>query len=97
MRDKPTILITDDDANTVYAFRHILESEGYSVLSATGGNDCLRIAGEEKPDLILLDVVLPDVSGIEVCRQIKSDPALAQIFVIHISGLDNALDAPAFS
>ena len=96
MRDKPTILITDDDANTVYAFKRILEDEGYKVLSASSGNECLRIAREAKPDLILLDIVLPDVSGVEVCRQIKSDPALSRLFVIHVSGHEATFD-PAFS
>lgn len=97
MRDKPIILITDDDENTVYAFTRILESEGYHVLSTTNGGDCLRVTREEKPDLILLDVVLPDVSGIEVCRRIKSDPTLAPIFVIHVTGHESVYDNPAFS
>jgi CheY-like chemotaxis protein len=96
VRDKPTILVTDDDDNTVYAFTRILEDEGYRVLSASSGNECLRIARDEKPDLILLDIVLPDVSGVEVCRQIKSDPALSRTFIIHVSGHEATFD-PAFS
>jgi CheY-like chemotaxis protein len=96
VRDKPTILVTDDDANTVYAFKRILEDEGYEVLSAYSGNECLRVTRDARPDLILLDIVLPDVSGVEVCRRIKADPALSRIFVIHVSGHEATFD-PAFS
>lgn len=95
MRDKPTILVTDDDANMAYAYKLLLGAEGYDILSAASGAECLRMVREAKPDLILLDVVLPDINGIEVCRRIKSDPALAGIFIIHVSGLETSFDSHA--
>jgi CheY-like chemotaxis protein len=91
----PKILLADDDANTLYAYSHLLQSEGYDVLTAPTGHECLRLARQERPDLILLDVMLPDISGIEVCRQIKADPELASIFVLHISGIEISPDSQA--
>lgn len=82
------ILIADDDANTLEAYAYLLQSEGYDVLTAASGQECLRITREERPDILLLDVMLPDMSGIEVCGQIKADPELAGMFVIHISGIE---------
>jgi CheY-like chemotaxis protein len=82
------ILIADDDANTLDAYAYLLRSEGYDVLTAASGHECLRLTREERPDIILLDVMLPDMSGIEVCGQIKADPELASSFVIHISGIE---------
>lgn len=95
MDRSPKILITDDDVQTLYAYSHLLESEGYDVLTAATARECLRIARQERPDLILLDVLLPDISGIEVARQIKADPELANIFVIQISGVETSPDSQA--
>jgi DNA-binding response OmpR family regulator len=89
------ILIADDDADTLYVYSRLLESEGYESLTAPSAFECLRIARQERPDLILLDVRLPDISGLEVCRQIKADPKLSGIFVIHISGIDISSDNQA--
>jgi DNA-binding response OmpR family regulator len=81
------ILVVDGEPDLLYGYEHILRSAGYDVLQAATGAEALKIAGEEKPDLMLLDVTLPDMSGIEVCRQIKADAELAHTFVINISGL----------
>jgi DNA-binding response OmpR family regulator len=95
MDRSPKILIADDDADTLDAYSHLLRSEGYEVSTVSSAYECLRIAREERPDLILLDVMLPDISGIEVCRQIKADPELGSIFVIHISGIEISTDQQA--
>ena len=81
------ILIVDDDPNLLQVHSRLLKSAGYQVVEAGTGQDGLRLAKETGPDLILLDVVLPDIDGITVCRRIKADPALAGSFVILFSGL----------
>jgi signal transduction histidine kinase len=86
MRDKPHILIVDDNPEMLFALAPLLRVNGYTAFEALTGTECLRLARERHPDLILLDVVLPDINGIDVCRQIKADPALRNIFVILISG-----------
>jgi CheY-like chemotaxis protein len=65
------------------------------VLSAATGQECLQIARAERPDLILLDVRLPDINGLEVCRRIKSDPELARIAVINVTGMRTSKDDEA--
>ena len=87
MTSSITILIVDDDPFIRDSTRRSLEGAGYSVLAAENGQTGLRLAAECKPELLLLDVNLPDLSGLEVCRQIKADPALRGVFVILISGL----------
>jgi PAS domain S-box-containing protein len=80
------ILCVDDDPALLNINASILRSAGYEVLEAKTGNECLDTARKEHPDLILLDVVLPDIDGFEVCKQIKSDRELFGIYVILISG-----------
>lgn len=88
MDKRPKILIVDDDADTLDAYSRLLRAEGYEVLTTPSALECLHLTRQERPDIILLDVMLPDLSGIEVCRQIKADPDLASVFVIHISGIE---------
>lgn len=95
MNRGPKILIAEDDADTLQAYSLLLRSEGYDVLGSSSARECLRLAREERPDLILLDVRLPDLSGTEVCRQIKADPELAGTFVIHVSGVEVSPDSQA--
>jgi DNA-binding response OmpR family regulator len=89
---KLKILIVDDDPDITGAFTHILQSADYDVISAATGQECLQIARAERPDLILLDVRLPDINGLEVCRRIKSDPELARIAVINVTGMRTSKD-----
>ena len=70
--DSSRILIVDDDEAMRYVRSRVLRGRGYSVSEARLGRDALVLAATEKPDLTLLDVKLPDLSGIEVCREIKS-------------------------
>lgn len=89
------ILVVDDDPQMLSVTSRVLQRAGYTVIEATTGNDGLRLAKERKPDLILLDVVLPDLDGLEVCRRVKADPALANSSVVLISGLRTATDSQA--
>jgi signal transduction histidine kinase len=80
-----TILNVDDNEIGRYARTRFLKRAGFSVLEAGSGEVCLQLARESKPDLILLDMNLPDTNGLEVCRQIKSGPDTERIPVIFVS------------
>jgi PAS domain S-box-containing protein len=86
MNKKTSILVVDDVPVILQAYSEILRAEGYEVWEASTGQQGLRVAREKRPDLVLLDVMLPDLNGIEVCRQIKADAALADVFVVLVSG-----------
>jgi len=81
------VLVTDDNPDILLLSTMLLTSAGYEVLEAATGEACLVAVRTYHPDLVLLDVMLPDMSGIEVCRQIKSDENLKDIFVILASGI----------
>ncbi|MCF8037948.1 MAG: response regulator [Desulfohalobiaceae bacterium] len=81
------ILLVDDDPDVLMATSRVIGAEGYQVFEASSGAECMELAKIHHPDLILLDVILPDIEGIELCNAIKSDPSLKKIFVILISGL----------
>jgi PAS domain S-box-containing protein len=82
---KITVLNVDDHEAGLYAKSRVLRLAGFEVYEAMTGEDALRLASELKPQLVLLDVRLPDVNGIEVCRRIKTDPSTASILVIQTS------------
>ncbi len=79
MTKKPNILLIDDDIDFAQSTRTILEGKSYSVTLANDGEEGLRKAKQEKPDLILLDVIMPLKDGFTAAEQIKKDPTLAKI------------------
>jgi len=79
------ILLVDDDPDFVEATRIVLESKPYQVVVAFDGDEGLAKAKEEKPDLILLDIIMPRMDGFKVCEMLKSDPELSAIPVIMIT------------
>ena len=79
------ILLVDDDEAGRYAKKRILQQAGYTVFEAGSGAGALQCIREERPELILLDIRLPDISGLEVCRRIKADPQTALLPVLQIS------------
>jgi DNA-binding response OmpR family regulator len=81
------ILVTDDDPENLLLVTSVLQKAGYEVFESETGRGCLDTARACHPALVLLDVILPDISGIEVCRQIKSSPDLEGTFVILTSGI----------
>jgi DNA-binding response OmpR family regulator len=87
------ILIIEDESEFLELLRTRLEADGYEVLSAPDGRKGLEAAQREKPDLILLDVVLPDANGLKVCRAIKTDNATQQIKVIVCTNKLDVIDA----
>ena len=84
--ERRQILIVDDYPGARYLRSRILSDAGYEVLEAGNGAEALTLARSAIPALILLDVNLPDISGVEVCQQLKQDPATAHIPVIQITG-----------
>jgi PAS domain S-box-containing protein len=90
-----TILVVDDTPDLLDLFSFYLQRAGYKALQARTGSECLSIVREQLPDLVLLDVMLPDLDGIEVCKIIKSDNRTKSIPVIHISGMRTSADNEA--
>jgi len=84
--EEAKILIVDDNADLLQAYSRIVRRAGYQVFEASTGADAVRKCGELMPDLVLLDAVLPDGDGAEVCRQIKALKDDRSIFVIMVSG-----------
>lgn len=82
---KPKILNVDDDEGSRYAVTRILQHAGFDVGEAANGEEAVRFAHDYRPDLVLLDVNLPDISGFEVCRRLKAAPETWNIPVMHIS------------
>ena len=80
------ILIVDDVATNRIVFKVKLGAACYRPLMAADGASCLRLAREERPDLVLLDLMLPDMPGIEVLRALRADPVTADVPVVVISG-----------
>lgn len=79
--------MVDDDPDLLLITVRILKQEHYIVTAATTGQECLQAVRLKKPDLLLLDVMLPDISGNVVCQTIKSDPALSAIYILLLSGM----------
>jgi two-component system alkaline phosphatase synthesis response regulator PhoP len=76
------IMVVDDEPYIARVIKFKLEQEGYSVISANDGQSGLQKIKEEKPDMVLLDVMMPGLSGYEVCQKIKQDAELAGIPVV---------------
>ncbi len=99
---KPTVLVAEDEGALVTLLRYNLEREGYRVLEAQDGEEALLVAAEEKPDLVLLDWMLPQLSGIEVCRRLRGRQETRNVPIImltargeetdRIRGLDTGAD-----
>ena len=82
---KPLILIVEDEAALVTMLRYNLEKEGYRVCDAGDGEEALTMVSERKPDLVVLDWMLPSLSGIEVCRQLRRKPATRELPIIMLT------------
>jgi two-component system, OmpR family, phosphate regulon response regulator PhoB len=85
MDTKPLILIVEDEAALATMLRYNLEKEGYRVCEAGDGEEALTLVSERKPDLVVLDWMLPSLSGIEVCRQLRRKPATRELPIIMLT------------
>lgn len=90
MTDKQTILIADDDRRNRMLLETLLRFDGYDVHCADSGQAALEAIASEPTDLILLDLMMPDMDGFEVVRRLKADPATRRIPVIAVTALDDA-------
>jgi adenylate cyclase len=88
MSDPLRILVVDDQEPNRRLLADLLEAKGYAVETASGGNDALAKIRFDKPDLVLLDVVMPDLSGYEVCKAVRADAALGMLPVVLVTALD---------
>jgi DNA-binding response OmpR family regulator len=79
------ILVVDDDENILSLERTILEQKGFDVTAAAGGAEALKLLSGEAFDLVLLDVMMPEIDGFTVCRKIKEDPRLKDVPVIFLT------------
>ncbi len=82
---KPLILIVEDEAALVTMLRYNLEKEGYRVCDAGDGEEAITMVAERKPDLVVLDWMLPSLSGIEVCRQLRRKPTTRELPIIMLT------------
>lgn len=88
------ILVVDDDPDTVVILAHHLEREGFVPIQASSGNECLKLVQENEIDVILLDLMMPDMDGFQVCKALRNRPETADIPIIMITARDD-LDARA--
>lgn len=84
------ILLADDEEDVKTVLRMFLETKGYAVCTAFDGLDAIDQARNEKPDLILLDIMMPLIDGFEVCKKLKADPMTAKIPVVMLSANSHA-------
>ncbi|MDY7079688.1 MAG: response regulator [Chloroflexota bacterium] len=91
------ILLVDDDHDFIEATRTVLESVPYDVIVAYDGDEGLVKVQEERPDLILLDIIMPTQDGFHVCERLKSDPELWHIPVIMLTSLSQQISNTAYS
>lgn len=92
MSKKKRILCIEDEAEMIDLTRLVLEREGFEVLGAVGGSEGLDIVHREKPDLVLLDLMMPDIDGWEVYRRMKANGDSAQIPVIVVTAKAQSID-----
>jgi CheY-like chemotaxis protein len=97
MADKKKILLVDDDPDFVQAVQVIVESGGYDVRVAYDGKEGLEAVAEEKPDLIVLDVMMPVMNGHEACAELKSDPETAGIPIILLTAVAERVTTSTYS
>jgi two-component system alkaline phosphatase synthesis response regulator PhoP len=91
------ILIVDDDPDLVEAVSIILESKGYAVAAAYGGVEGLEKARTENPDLIVLDVMMPDKDGYEVCKELKADEKYSAIPILLLTAVVSKIPSTKYT
>ena len=85
MAERPTILVVDDTPDSLAVLRSMVEMHGYRARTASSGRQALDLLQSEIPDAILLDVMMPEMSGLEVLQRIKSTPSMAHVPVILVT------------
>ena len=88
-KKQPCILVVDDEPNNLIILEELLILEGYTTRSANSGKEAIEIASKSPPDLILLDVMMPEIDGFEVCQWLRNHPQLKTIPIIFLTALDD--------
>jgi len=94
MKQRPKILLVDDDVDLVTVMRGALESKAYEVIVAYNGQEGLEKAKKEKPDLVVLDILMPVADGFIFADQFRKDPSLAKIPVLALTSFSESLGQP---
>ncbi len=89
MSDKKRILAVDDESDVLLIIKTALMSEGYAVSTASNGPDALALAQENRPDLVVLDMMMPEMSGFEVLDALRASPSTHTVPVIMITGVSD--------
>lgn len=89
---RPDILLVDDNEQNLELLEAFLEDVGCTLRRATDGLEALRLIGQKVPDLILLDVMMPRMSGFQLCRRLKSDPATRHVPIVMVTALGEVSD-----
>ncbi len=89
---KEKILIVDDEQDLVKLIRYHLEKEGYKIISTFNGEDALFLARKERPELMILDLMLPGIDGLEVCKKLKADQELAGTAIVMLTAKGEEAD-----
>ena len=86
------VLIVDDVISNVLLLKVLLNNEKFQIVTASNGTEALAQVKKEKPDLVLLDVMMPDISGFDVAKQMKADPEMSDIPIIFLTALNSTAD-----
>ncbi|MBX3249230.1 MAG: response regulator [Myxococcales bacterium] len=95
MTERPTILVIEDNPVTRKMLRVVLETEGYAVTEAGDARNALALVDHRRPDLIVQDLILPDMDGVDLVRRLRAKPSLADVPILALSGFLARLDDPA--
>lgn len=87
-----TVLVVDDSPTALRLIRLAVEAGGYRVLTASDGNEAIHVAQRERPDLVVLDIILPKKNGFQVCRHLKALPETCSIKVVLLSSKSHEMD-----
>lgn len=86
------VLIVDDEVDVVEVVTVLLEHEGYQIMKAYDGKEALEIVDKETPDLIILDIMMPEIDGVEVCRRLRQREELKEVPIVMFSAKLSAID-----
>ncbi len=88
----PRVLIADDNIQNAELLEAHLDGAGFDTRIAANGDETMKLAAEWSPDVILLDVMMPKLSGFEVCKRLRADPATKDVGILMVTALDQATD-----
>ena len=92
MKAKAKVLVVDDEPNILMSLEFLMRKSGHEVFIARDGAEALQLVRQERPNVLVLDIMMPEVDGYEVCQTIKKDPELAKISVIFLSAKSKESD-----